>query len=252
MPSFYDLPAGRLGEAVDAAVLVAAREPPAHDHIFSYPGFIEVDWDCAAACHHSNIPIVGTIGAMIDPVAAAGALQKVGLPSIVGGVSRTDDSQSAIFAAAAGKTGLALLSKSAFGLAVRALIEAEALEPYFDISKDVGDTPGNQHYGIRPAGYAESERADRTAFAAGEIPKRRDLFTEMRQRANERRLDTAGRVALVAIMSLYNEDDTRNCFKGRGWTLTACEVGEYLRDRADRRPAAFDSLLLAMATYRGW
>ena len=80
----------------------------------------------------------------------------------------------------------------------------------------------------------------------------RDLFQEMRQQANADCLDTPGQVALVAVMALYNDYATRDRFKGRGWTLGAAEFGHYLRHRAEHRPAAFDTLLLAMATYHGW
>lgn len=251
MASFYDVPPGRLGEALDAALSAFVRRPPAHERFFNYPGLIEVDWEAAADCHHSNITLVGTIGAMIDPVAAAGALEKVKLASIVGGVSRLDDSQSGILAAAAGKAGAELLMKSFFGKAVQGLIEAEGLDPYFEFTA-VDDDAGEDHYGILPAGYAESTADEAAAYAKGDDPEPRDLFVEMRQRANDRRLDTHGRVALVAVMSLYNELDTRECFKGRGWAFSAREFGHYLRDRAERRPAAFTNLLLAMATYHGW
>ena len=162
MTSNYDMPPGRLGQALDAAMVQAVREPPAGDAIFGYPGLVEVDWDAASSCHESNVSVVGTIGA--------------------------------------------------------------------------------RDFGIRPAGYGESCR----------VQDSRNLFDDMRRRANERGLGMAGRVALVAVMALYNEDGARASFRGRGWTLTARQLGDYLRDRADRRPVAFDSLLLAMATYHGW
>ena len=245
--SFYDLPDGRLGDALDAAVSQAVCTPPAGERLFAYPGLLEVDWEQAACCHHSNIPLVGTIGAMIDPVAAAGALEGVRLPAVIGGVSRIDWDQGALLAAAAGSPGAERMPKQFFDSAVRAVIEAEELSPFFEFSGT-----GRGHYAIRPFGYADSEAADRAAFAAGETPEPRNLFDEMRRRANDFGLDTLRRVALVAIMALYNEQDTAEHFKGRGWVLTARELGEYLRDRADRRPAAFDNLLLAMAAYHGW
>ncbi len=248
MTSFYDLPGGRLGVALDAAISEAVRKPPAHERIFSYPGLIEVDWQRAAHCHHSNVTLVGTIGAMLDPVAAAGALGKIRLASIVGGVSKLDWNQSALLAAAAGKPGAERLPKKFFAGAVLGLIEAEGLERYFEFDDELG----KDHYGIRPAGYEESERADARAFAAGEDLEPRDLFAEMRQRASRDQLTPPGRVALVAVMALYNEDDTRERFKGRGWSLTTRDLGAYLQDRAERRPAAFENLLLAMATYHGW
>ena len=43
MISFYDLPAGRLGDAPDAAVSQAARTPPASERLFAYPGVLEAD-----------------------------------------------------------------------------------------------------------------------------------------------------------------------------------------------------------------
>jgi len=250
MSSFYDLPAGHLGDALDAAMSQAVRHPPAHEKFFKYPGLIEVDWERAASCHHSNVPIVGTIGAMIDPVAAAGALDKIRLASIIGGVSKLDWNQSGLLAAAAGQPGAEQL-REPFGPAVRAFIAAERLEPYFEFSEVPGDS-GDQEFGIRPAGHAETLRAQQMAYAAGDEPEPRNLFDEVRQRANDRRLDVDGRVALVAVMALYNEYDTRERFKGRGWVLTARDFGDYLRDRAERLPAAFDNLLLAMATYHGW
>ena len=60
MTSFYDLPAGRLDDALDAAVSQAVRTPPANERLFAYPGLLEADWDWASCCHHSNILMVGT------------------------------------------------------------------------------------------------------------------------------------------------------------------------------------------------
>ena len=250
MTSHYDLPAGRLGDALDRAMVQAVRTPPAHEPIFEYPGLIAVDWNRAATCHHSNVPVVGTVAAMIDPVAAAHALGKIRLASIVGGVSRLDQTQRAILAAAAGHPGAEQRPQSYFGRAVRAFIEAEALQDYFEISP--AETPGKEHHGIRPAGYAESEQTEAVAFARGERPPARDLFEEMRQRAARYGLDPHRRVALVALMALYNEHDTLDRFKGRGWVFTARDLGEYLKNRAARRPATFEALFLAMATYHGW
>ena len=240
----YALPGGRLGEALDAAVSQAERRPPAHERLFEIrDGRLAVDWGRAALGHHSNIPIVGTIGAMIDPDAAAGALARVRLASIVGGVCRLDENQEAILSAAAGSPDA---PRSGFRPAVRSLIAEEGLEAYFDL------LPDPDSFDIRPAGYAESCRDEREAYQRGEDPIPRDLFAETKHRAQRERLEHGRRIALVAVMALYNEDNTRKTFKGRGWSFTARDLGAWLRNRAEVRPAAFAALLFAMATYHGW
>lgn len=94
-------------------------------------------------------------------------------------------------------------------------------------------------------------RADQIAFTTGEERHPRGPFVETRSLANWQRLDPVGRVALVAIMALYDEDDTDRCSRGRGRVLTARDLGDYLRNRAESRPAAFEALLMAMAAYHG-
>ena len=43
MTGFYDLPAGRLGDALDAALSQAVCTPPASERLFAYPGVLEAD-----------------------------------------------------------------------------------------------------------------------------------------------------------------------------------------------------------------
>ena len=43
MTSFYGLPTGRLGDALDAAVSRAVRRPLASERLFTHPGLLEVD-----------------------------------------------------------------------------------------------------------------------------------------------------------------------------------------------------------------
>ena len=249
----YELPDGRLGQALEAAFRYAADWPPAYEHLFEIRDGrlavdLTVDWERAAACHHSNIPLVGTLGAMVDPAAAARALPGIPLAAIVGGCCRLDEHQEAILAAMIGPGGPGKpdAPRSCFGTAVRTLIVEEGLEDYFDL------LPDPESFDIRLAGYAQSCREKREAYARGLDPEPRDLFAAAKARAQKDRLDPGRRIALVAVMALYNEHETCVTFKGRGWSFGARELGTWLRNRAEVHPAAFEALLLAMATYHGW
>lgn len=238
--TFYDIETGPLGEALVRAVGLAARRPPACDKIFGIGRQIGVDWDCAANCHHSNMPVVAAIGAMIDPAAAEIALgPKCRLVSACGRVSGFDDIQDSILLAAAGIPASHGCNPDRFTRALLGLIEAEHLEEYFEIESRAyaGD-----HYGIRPHGYAQAVRAG-SGPADIECTK---------AAAAARSLEKDRRIPLVLILSLYNEYASRDVFKGRGWAFHGVQLGCWLRGRFQKKTQSARHALTALGSYPGW
>lgn len=236
--AYYDIEAGPLGEALKRAVGLAVRRPPAHDEIFALPGLIQVDWERAAHCHHTNMPLVAAIGGMIDPTAAEAALgPKCRLVSACGRVSALDEIQDSILLVAAGKPPSNGRDPRRFTQAVLCLIEEERLERYFEIEDRAyaGD-----HHGIRPYGYTE---AIRTEDGSGDIEH---------TKAAARTLPADRRIPLVLILSLYNEYTSRDVFKGCGWAFHGARLGCWLRDRFRTNPQSACHALTALGSYPGW
>lgn len=236
--AYYDIEAGPLGEAVNRAVGLAVRQPPAHDEIFALPGLIQVDWEHAAHCHHTNLPLVAAIGGMIDPTAAAAALgPKYRLVSACGRVSALDEIQDSILLAAAGEPVSNARNPRRFTQAVLGLIEAEGLEGYFEIEDRAyaGD-----HHGIRPYGYSN---AIQTEGEPGDIG---------RTKAAARTLPGDRRIPLVLILSLYNEYNNRDVFEGSGWAFHGAQLGHWPHGRFKTNPPAARHALTALGSYPGW
>lgn len=236
--AYYDIEAGPLGEAVKRAVGLAVRQPPAHDEIFGMDRLIQVDWEHAAHCHHTNMPLVAAIGGMIDPTAAEAALgPKYRLVSACGRVSALDDIQDGILLAAAGEPPGNGHNPRRFTQAVLGLIEAEGLEGYFEIEDRAyaGD-----HHGIRPYGYAKAIRMD---SGPGDIE---------RTKVAARTFEQDRRIPLVLILSLYNEYMAKDVLKGRGWVFHGARLGRWLRGRFRTNPQSARHALTALGSYPGW
>lgn len=220
--AYYDNEAGPLGEALELAIGLSMLRPPAHERIFAMSGLIEIDWDRARHCHHTNMPLVAAIGGMIDPVAAEGALgPKYRLVDACGQVSVIDEAQENILLAAAGKPKTSGRDAQRFTQAVLGLIEQERLEEYFEID-DKAD-----YHGIQPL---EMEYVKTAAKA----------------------LEQDRRIPLVIVLSLYNEHTARNIFKGRGWAFHGVCLGRWLRSRFKTNRFTARHALTALGSYPGW
>lgn len=238
--AYYDLDASPALDAIERAVNFTADHPPAYQSLFSHKGLIGVDWDKAANCHHSNTSLVAAIGSMIDSKAAEAALYpNYRLATAVGGTSCLDENQKGAFLAAAGVYDTSR-NPQWFTEAVNELIDTEELGDYFER----GPEAARSHERIRPYGYTEYWSADgRPELLPMQMVK---------AKADKERLPKDKRVALLIVLALYNESDTKDTFKGRGWVFHGAELGRWLRERFASNERSARAALRAIGHYCYW
>ena len=242
--AYYDPEPGPAFDAIERAINQTLVRPPGYDKLFSNTGLIGVDWDRVKHCHHSNEPIVAAIAGMIDDSAAESAMNSMfkasysyRLADAVGKVSSMDENQFKVFLAAAGHAGRPR-DPQAFTEAVNTLIDTEDLGAYFER----GPNAGHSHQDIRPFGYAESWDQPGTPSA----------LEKVKAKADRERLPKDKRVALLIVLALYNEYDTRELFKGRGWAFHGVELGRWLKERFHSNERSARAALTALGQYCYW
>lgn len=243
MPNFFaQLPAGATGETIARVVGHIQRKPIACERPASIDGhYLLIDF----GGHHTNELILAMLAGLADPAGAEAAQANIWrLPKLIDLVSSIDEHQKQAITAFAHLRGEPLTLYEA----IYTLIEAESLHAYFEHEDGHHDDPKHRHHSIRPAGYAAHSRQMRENEDAPDW----DVFDELRKKAQGEKLDEPRRVALVAILAIYNSQLTGEHFKGRGWTLRAGALGRYLRRRIDSDPLTFDAFVSALAVYPGW
>lgn len=225
--SYYDLVACPALDAIERAVNFTVEHPPAYEALFSHKGLIGVDWDLASSCHHSNTILVAGIGGMIDGKAAEGTFHpKFRLANAVGKASGLDGFQQGAFLAAADVYGRSP-NPLAFTQAVNELIDTEQIGGYFERGSDSACS----HEDIRPYGCQ---------------------MEQVKSKADKERLPKDKRIALLIVLALYNDYDTAETFKGRGWVFHAAELGRWLRERFASNERSARAALRAIGHYCYW
>ena len=164
---------------------------------------------------------------MIDDKSAEAAFDpRFRLANAVGKASGLDDFQQGVFLAAAGIDDHSR-NPLAFTQAVNELIDTEKIGGYFERGPDAA----RSHDDIRPYGCH---------------------MEQVKSKADKERLPKDQRIALLIVLALYNDYDTAEIFKGRGWVFHAAELGRWLRERFASNERSARAALRAIGHYCYW
>lgn len=236
MRSFSLIPNNAAGAAVRRAVAQIDQTGLACER----PIRIEGDYLLwADSVHHSAMLIMALLVGMTTDT--PDNMDQWRIPQVIDKIAGQDENQETIML----RLSPAPASTTLYDC-IKTIIKAESLEQYFEEEQREEDDPKNWHQAIRPVRYRAAQRA-----AMGEGDEI-DVFAELKRQAQAERMEPMRRIALVAILSIYNAETTGEYFKGRGWNFHAAELGAYCASRIEAKPDAFDALIHAFVVYPGW
>jgi hypothetical protein len=185
---------------------------------------VEVDWNPRSYHHHSLLLPLVLLTSALDHDAAQARWQFLSLAEVIGCAPQLDQDQKDILLALAGQEGAVN-----FGSELAAWIDRFGLAG-IALDVDQARLDRGDHRGVRPI-----------SGALGKMP------------AVLARLETPRSLAALAVLALYNGEDTNKAFKGkRRATLNPPAVDGFAALREAAGPDAHAHLMRLIAAYRGW